>query len=94
MEEEQMKKILEKVPREFQVIMKGNLMFTQLLALELLRLKNEGISLRFTPDIMKQIEEVSKLITRDNNAVLLNDMGGNVHIITKHDIIQAVSKMS
>lgn len=40
------------------------------------------------------IEEVSKLITRDNNAVLLNDMGGNVHIITKHDIIQAVSKMS
>ena len=61
MEEEQMKKILEKVPREFQVIMKGNLMFTQLLALELLRLKNEGVSLRFTPDIIKQVEEVSKL---------------------------------
>lgn len=40
------------------------------------------------------IEEVSKLITKDNNAVLLRDMGGNMHIITKHDIIQAVAKMS
>jgi cystathionine beta-synthase len=40
------------------------------------------------------IEEVSKLITKDNNAVLLKDLGGNVHIITKHDIIEAVAKMS
>jgi cystathionine beta-synthase len=40
------------------------------------------------------IEEVSKLITRDNNAVLVKDLGGNVHIITKHDVIQAVAKMS
>ncbi|MDI1353495.1 MAG: pyridoxal-phosphate dependent enzyme [bacterium] len=40
------------------------------------------------------IEEVSKLITRDNNAVLLSDLGGNIHIITKHDIIQAVAQMS
>ena len=40
------------------------------------------------------IEEVSKLITKDNNAVLLRDLGGNMHIITKHDIIEAVSKMS
>ncbi len=40
------------------------------------------------------IEEVSKLITRDNNAVLMRDLGGNVHIITKHDIIQAVAQMS
>ena len=39
------------------------------------------------------IEEVSKLITKDNNAVLMRDMGGNVHIITKHDIIQAVAQM-
>ncbi len=39
------------------------------------------------------IEEVSKLITKDNNAVLLKDMGGNMHIITKHDIIQAVAQM-
>jgi cystathionine beta-synthase len=39
------------------------------------------------------IEEVSKLITKDNNAVLLRDLGGNMHIITKHDIIEAVAKM-
>ncbi|HQQ95098.1 MAG TPA: pyridoxal-phosphate dependent enzyme [Bacteroidia bacterium] len=39
------------------------------------------------------IEEVSKLITKDNNAVILRDMGGNQHIITKHDIIEAVAKM-
>lgn len=40
------------------------------------------------------IEEVSKLITKDNNAVLLRDLGGNMNIITKHDIIEAVAKMS
>lgn len=40
------------------------------------------------------IEEVSKLITKDNNAVLLRDLGGNYHIITKHDIIEAVAKMN
>ena len=40
------------------------------------------------------IEEESKLITKDNNAVLLRDMGGNMHIITKHDIIEAVAKMN
>jgi cystathionine beta-synthase len=39
------------------------------------------------------IEEVSKLITKDNNAVLMKDLGGNVHIITKHDIIEAVAQM-
>jgi cystathionine beta-synthase len=39
------------------------------------------------------IEEVSKLITKDNNAVLMRDLGGNIHIITKHDIIQAVAAM-
>ncbi len=40
------------------------------------------------------IEEVSKLITKNNDAVLMKDLGGNVHIITKHDIIQAVAQMS
>jgi cystathionine beta-synthase len=40
------------------------------------------------------IEEVSKLINKDNNAVLMRDLGGNYHIITKHDVIQAVAKMS
>ncbi len=37
------------------------------------------------------IEEVSKHITRDNAAVLVLDMGGNYHIITKYDVINAIS---
>jgi cystathionine beta-synthase len=40
------------------------------------------------------IDEISKLITKDNNAVLMKDLGGNTHIITKHDVIQAVAHMS
>lgn len=37
------------------------------------------------------IEEVSKLITKENSAVLVMDMGGNTHIITKYDIIDAIA---
>jgi len=37
------------------------------------------------------IEEVSKLISKENNAVLVKDLGGSVHIVTKHDIISAIS---
>jgi cystathionine beta-synthase len=37
------------------------------------------------------IEEVSKLINKDNPAVIMNDMGGNTHIITKYDIIEAIA---
>jgi cystathionine beta-synthase len=37
------------------------------------------------------IEEVSKLITKENSAVLVTDMGGNTHIITKYDIIDAIA---
>ena len=36
------------------------------------------------------IEEVSKKITKENSAVLVKDDSGNIHIITKHDIIQAI----
>lgn len=42
-------------------------------------------------DINAPIEEVSKLITRENNAVLIKELSGDVHIITKHDIINAIS---
>lgn len=38
------------------------------------------------------IEDVSKLITKENNAVLLKDRLGEVHIITKHDIIESISR--
>lgn len=37
------------------------------------------------------IEEVSKLINKDNPAVIMSDMGGNAHIITKYDIIEAIA---
>lgn len=37
-----------------------------------------------------KIEEVSKLITRDNQAVMVDLGGGKYHIITKHDIISGI----
>lgn len=42
-------------------------------------------------DINAPIEEISKLITKENNAVLVKDLAGDTHIITKHDIIEAIS---
>jgi cystathionine beta-synthase len=41
---------------------------------------------------MATIEEVSSKINQQNAAVLMMDMGGNWHIITKQDVIQAISK--
>jgi cystathionine beta-synthase len=37
------------------------------------------------------LEEVSSRITKENNAVLMMDMGGNWHIITRYDVISALS---
>ncbi len=37
------------------------------------------------------IEEVSKLITKDNNAVLMKTLLGDIHIITKQDVIDALA---
>jgi len=37
------------------------------------------------------IEEVSKLITKDNHAVLVELENGKHHIITKHDIISNIN---
>lgn len=39
----------------------------------------------------ESIDSVSKLINKENNAVLMMDLGGNWHIITKYDIIEALS---
>jgi cystathionine beta-synthase len=36
------------------------------------------------------IEEISKLITKDNQAVLVELEGGKFHIITKHDVISSI----
>lgn len=38
-----------------------------------------------------RIEEISAAINRDNDAVLVRDMLGRVHIITKYDIIEALA---
>ncbi len=39
----------------------------------------------------ESIDSISKKINKDNNAVIVNDKGGNVHILTKYDIIEALS---
>jgi cystathionine beta-synthase len=41
-------------------------------------------------DANASLEEVSKLITKDNSAVLVRDSIGEVHIITKQDIIETL----
>jgi len=38
------------------------------------------------------IDHVSSLINKDNNAVLMMDLGGNWHIITRYDVIGAMSE--
>lgn len=60
------------------------------------KLKKEKISAVAQPPFPvigseESIESISKKINKDNNAVIVNDKGGNVHIITKYDIIDALS---
>jgi cystathionine beta-synthase len=45
-------------------------------------------------DEQAPMEEISKMINKENNAVLMTDLGGDIHIITKHDLIQGISQMS
>jgi cystathionine beta-synthase len=59
-------------------------------------LKNEKVSKVVQPPfpfvrLDSTIEEVSKLITKENNAVMLKDLAGEIHIITKQDVIDALS---
>jgi cystathionine beta-synthase len=37
-----------------------------------------------------KLEDISKQINRENDAVMVRDMLGKVHIITKYDIIEAL----
>jgi cystathionine beta-synthase len=37
------------------------------------------------------MEDVSRMITKENAAVLVKDLMGDVHIITRQDIIEAIS---
>lgn len=60
------------------------------------KLKNQKIAAVAQPPFPvigteESIESISKKINKDNNAVIVNDKGGNVHIITKYDIIDALS---
>ncbi|HVA97324.1 MAG TPA: pyridoxal-phosphate dependent enzyme [Bacteroidia bacterium] len=71
-----------------------NHVYTQLLANgDLKQEKVEKLMQKSFPyvDIQSSIEDVSKKITKENNAVLVKDLAGKVHIITKHDIIDAIS---
>ncbi|MFO0321910.1 MAG: pyridoxal-phosphate dependent enzyme [Bacteroidota bacterium] len=42
----------------------------------------------------ESLEEISKLITKENNAVLMTDLSGKIHIITKHDLIKGISLLN
>jgi cystathionine beta-synthase len=44
-----------------------------------------------TVDANADIAEISKLINKENNAVLVKDISGSVHIITKYDLIGAIA---
>jgi cystathionine beta-synthase len=43
-------------------------------------------------DFETPVERLSTLINKENGAVLSKDDGGNLHIITKYDVIQALGK--
>jgi cystathionine beta-synthase len=42
-------------------------------------------------DPQARLDEVSKYFTKENNAVMVRDWGGNIHIITRFDLIQAIA---
>jgi len=64
-------------------------------------MENHELKLKLVADLMSpsfpfvdakaSMEEVSRLITKDNAAVLVKDLMNQVHIITKQDLIEAIS---
>jgi len=38
------------------------------------------------------IESIAAKITKQNQAVLMSDLGGNIHIITKFDLISSINQ--
>ena len=40
----------------------------------------------------ESIEKLSSMINKHNSALLVMDMGGNWHIITKQDVIRAIAE--
>lgn len=74
-----------------------SMLFSKLLADSSLKTKTvEDLMQAPFPMVNEQapMEEISKMINRENNAVLMTDLGGSVHIITRHDLIQGISQMS
>jgi cystathionine beta-synthase len=70
-----------------------NYVFAQLIQNEGLKQSNVGQLMQKPFPIIDgnlSLEELSKLISKENNAVLVKDLGGSVHIVTKHDIIAAI----
>lgn len=63
--------------------------------------KNPNIQQQVVKDIMQKpfpmldeqatLEDISKLINKENNAVMVKSISGSVHIITKYDLISALS---
>ncbi len=43
-------------------------------------------------DFNTPVERISSLITKENGAVLGRDESGNLHIVTKYDILQSLAK--
>lgn len=83
--------------REFVGSLNDNYLFTKLI--EGNNIKNKTVKEIMQPAFpmvspQAPIEEISKLITKENNAVLMTDLSGTVHIITKHDLIQGISQIS
>ena len=64
-------------------------------------IENHDLKLKLVSEVMSapfpfvhsqaSMEEVSRAITRDNAAVLVKDLMNQVHIITKQDLIEAIS---
>ena len=60
-------------------------------------IKNASIETVLEPayplvDFETPVERLSTLINKENGAVLSKDEGGNLHIVTKYDVIQALGK--
>lgn len=82
---------------EFVGSLNDNYLFSQLI-------ENNDIKTKKVSDVMQApfpfvaaetlMEDISKLITKENNAVLMTDLAGTTHIITKHDLIQGISHMA
>ena len=82
--------------KEFVGSLNDSYLFSKLIESNDVKNKNvESLMQKAFPvvDSQETIDEISRLITKDNNAVLMRDLGGNTHIITKHDVIQAVAQM-